>query len=160
MRTVKASLATIFVPGVACLLIPYLILDRLQIPLAPPQDFLQFLAFLAGGLGLFMVVWVSTAFVHYGKGTPIPIEPPTRLVIAGLFRYVRNPMYCGAVLIVLAETVYFRSAWLALYAAGLWGILHLALVVWEEPQLRRRFGTDYERYLQEVPRWIPRLRLR
>jgi protein-S-isoprenylcysteine O-methyltransferase Ste14 len=147
MRTLKTTLATLFVPGVACFLIPYFIVDRLQIPLAPPQGFLQFLAILAGGLGFFMVIWVSTAFVRHGKGTPIPIEPPTRLVIAGLFRYVRNPMYCGAVLIVLAEAVYFHSAWLTLYAAVLWSILNLALVFWEEPQLKRRFGTDYERYL-------------
>jgi len=160
MLTLKASLATILVPGVACFLIPYLILERLQIPLAPPQDILQFLAIFAGGFGLFMVIWVSTVFVHRGKGTPIPIEPPTRLVIAGFFRYLRNPMYFGAVLIVLAEAVYFRSAWLALYAAVLWGTLHSALVVWEEPQLKRRYGADYEQYLQEVPRWIPRLRLR
>ncbi len=159
MRTLKASLATILVPGVACFLVPYLILGRLHISLAPPQDILQLLAILVGGLGLFMVVWVSTAFVRRGRGTPIPIEPPTRLVIVGFFRYVRNPMYLGAVLIVLAEAVYFRSAWLALYAAGLWGILHSALVIWEEPQLKHRFGADYERYLQEVPRWIPRLNL-
>ncbi len=92
-----------------------------------------------------------------GKGTPIPIAPPTRLVINGLYRYVRNPMYVGAILIVLAETAYFSSLYLLLYTAGLWAMLHTSLVIFEEPQLKRRFGKDYEQYLTEVPRWIPRL---
>jgi protein-S-isoprenylcysteine O-methyltransferase Ste14 len=156
-RAIKSALATIFVTGVVCFLIPYLILDRLRIALSPPQDLYQILALLAGGLGLFMVVWVSAAFVRRGEGTPIPLEPPTHLVVAGLYRYVRNPMYAVAVLIVLAEALYFRSTWLVLYAGVLWAILHTALVTWEEPQLKRRFGIEYEQYLREVPRWIPRL---
>jgi protein-S-isoprenylcysteine O-methyltransferase Ste14 len=125
-----------------------------------PQSILQFLAILVAGLGLTMVIWVSTAFVRQGKGTPIPSEPPTRLVITGLYRYVRNPMYLGAIVIVCAEVVYFGSAALLLYAAALWASLHIALVVFEEPQLKRRFGPDYEQYFAEVPRWIPALRSR
>jgi protein-S-isoprenylcysteine O-methyltransferase Ste14 len=157
MRTLKTGLATIVVPGTACFLIPYLILDQAGVPLAPSWGIWQIPAVLAGGLGVFMVVWVSTTFVRQGRGTPIPIDPPIRLVVHGLYRYVRNPMYTGAVLIVLAEAAFFRSARLALYAAGLGAVLHAALVVWEEPQLKGRFGTEYEQYLKEVPRWIPKL---
>lgn len=104
-----------------------------------------------------MIVWVSTSFVRQGKGTPVPIEPPKRLVVQGLYRYVRNPMYFGAVLTVLGEAVYFRSEWLVLYAVSLWLMLHIALVTWEEQDLKMRFGPEYEQYLKAVPRWIPRI---
>ena len=157
MLSLKAAAATILVPGGACLLIPYFILGADHIPLAQPFRLLQFIAVLVAAVGIYMVVWVSTAFVRQGKGTPIPIEPPTRLVVTGLYRYVRNPMYVGAILIILAEVIYFSSFWLALYGIGLWAILHTFMVLFEEPQLKRRFGTEYERYLSEVPRWIPRL---
>lgn len=160
MLSLKSAVATIVVPGTACFLIPYLILNGAQISLTPPPGILQVMAILIAGIGLYMVVWVSTAFVRQGKGTPIPIDPPTQFVITGLYRHVRNPMYVGAILIVLAEAVYFYYAWLVLYALGLWAILHIALVVFEEPQLKKRFGADYEQYLKTVPRWIPKLRPR
>jgi protein-S-isoprenylcysteine O-methyltransferase Ste14 len=118
---------------------------------------LQFLAVVAAAVGVYLVIWVSTAFVRQGKGTPIPIQPPTRLVITGLYRYVRNPMYVGAILIVLAETVYFHSLSLLIYAVVLWALLHTFMLVFEEPQLKRRYKTEYEQYRAEVPRWIPRL---
>ena len=158
MLSLKSAVATIVVPGAACVLIPYYILISAQISLTPPLGILQVMAILIAGLGLYMIVWVSTAFVRHGKGTPIPIDPPTRLVITGFYRYVRNPMYVGALLIVLAETVYFGFPWLVLYAVGLWAALHTALVVFEEPQLKKRFGADYEQYLKAVPRWIPKIR--
>ena len=158
MLSLKSAVATIVVPGAACVLIPYYILISAQISLTPPLGILQVMAILIAGLGLYMVVWVSTVFVRQGKGTPIPIDPPTRFVITGLYRYVRNPMYVGALLIVLAEAVYFGSPWLVLYAVGLWAALHTALVVFEEPQLKKRFGADYEQYLKAVPRWIPKMR--
>lgn len=82
---------------------------------------------------------------------------PTRLVIIGLYRYIRNPMYVGALLIILAEAAYFGSLWLVIYAAGLWAVLHIFLVVIEEPQLKRRFGADYEQYVKTVPRWFPKI---
>jgi protein-S-isoprenylcysteine O-methyltransferase Ste14 len=137
-----------------------LVLNGAQISLTPPLTILQVLAILIAGLGTYMIVWVSTAFVRQGKGTPIPIDPPTQFVITGLYRYVRNPMYVGAILIVLAEAVYFFSAWLVLYALGLWAILHIALVIFEEPQLKKRFGADYEQYLKTVPRWKPKMHVR
>ena len=160
MLSLKSAVATIVVPGTACVLIPFYILNRAQISLTPPLGILQVMAILIAGLGTCMIIWVSTAFVRQGKGTPIPIDPPTRFVVTGLYRYVRNPMYVGAVLIVLAEAVYFQYAWLVLYAIGLWAVLHIALVIFEEPQLKKRFGSDYEQYLKTVPRWIPKLRIR
>jgi len=74
-----------------------------------------------------------------------------------LFRYVRNPMYVGALLVLLGEALLFRSVWIVLYAAGLWLVLHTFLVVFEEPQLGRRFGSSYRAYVESTPRWIPHL---
>lgn len=156
MFSLKSAFATILVPGTACFLVPYLILTATHVPLTPPIGILQIAAIFIAGVGFWMVVWVSTTFVRQGHGTPIPINPPTRLVVSGLYRYVRNPMYVGAVLVILAEVIYFRSAWLVLYAVGLWVALHTALVIFEEPQLKQRFGADYEQYLKTVSRWIPR----
>jgi protein-S-isoprenylcysteine O-methyltransferase Ste14 len=155
--TLETILATILVPGTACFVAPYLILRASGNPLNPPFGVVQFLSVLIAVLGLGMVVWVSAVFVRIGRGTPVPIHPPSRFVAAGLYRYVRNPMYVGALLIMLAWAAYFGSAWILLYAAGFWFVFTVFLTVFEEPQLRRRFGAEYEDYLKTVPRWVPRL---
>ena len=158
MRSIKAALATILVPGLGCVLAPYTILRATHLPLDSPIWVLQILAIVIAALGWGMIIWVSYAFVSLGKGTPIPIEPPTRLVVSGLYRYLRNPMYTGALLVILAEALYFGALALVLYAAGLCVVFQTFLVWLEEPQLKRRFGGAYLDYLNEVPRWMPRLR--
>jgi protein-S-isoprenylcysteine O-methyltransferase Ste14 len=157
MHALETIIATIAVPGTACFLVPYLLLRAAGTPTAPPFGAVQALSLPIIALGVGMIIWVSTAFVWIGRGTPVPIHPPARFVAAGLYRYVRNPMYAGALLIMLAEAAYFGSVWLLLYAAFFWTVFTVFLVVFEEPQLRRRFGAEYERYLKEVPRWLPRL---
>jgi protein-S-isoprenylcysteine O-methyltransferase Ste14 len=157
MLSLKTTVATIVVPGTACILVPYYILKASHVSLTPTIGLGQIFACLIMACGLFMILWVSTAFVRKGQGTPIPINPPTRLIIQGLYRYVRNPMYVGAILVVLSEVIYFHSGWLVVYAVGLWAALHTALVIFEEPQLRHRFGVEYEQYLSAVPRWIPKI---
>jgi protein-S-isoprenylcysteine O-methyltransferase Ste14 len=156
MLSLKTALAILLVPGAACFLVPYWILAASPVPLARPVGILQGLAVLVAFVGVYMILWVGAAFVRQGRGTPVPVEPPKNLVIHGLYRVVRNPMYVGAILIILAEAAYFASLYLLMYAAGVWAVLHTFLVVFEEPQLKRRFGPNYERYLAEVPRWIPK----
>ena len=157
MLTFKTTMATVLVPGGFCFLVPYFILKASPDPNSTSMGLLQIFAGLILLCGLYMVLWVSTAFVRQGHGTPIPIEPPTRLVVHGLYRHVRNPMYVGAVLILLGEVIFFSSGWLLMYAAGLWTALHTFLVVFEEPQLKQRFGADFTQYMQLVPRWIPKM---
>jgi len=153
---IEATLATIVVPGAAVILAPYLILSAQDSIPAPRTDLLGLLAILLVVVGASMMIWVSYSFVVRGRGTPIPIDPPSNFVAHGLFRYVRNPMYLGAVLVVISETVLFQCWWLGVYALGLWLVLHSFLVVFEEPQLRRRFGQVYLDYCASTPRWIPR----
>ncbi len=148
--------ATILVPGVAVVLVPYLILHATGGMSAPTVGILETLSILLALMGAGMVIWVSIVFVTHGRGTPIPIEPPKDFVGAGLYRFVRNPMYFGALLALFAEAIFFRSAWILLYAGMLWLALHTFTVFLEEPELERRFGETYREYRERTPRWIPR----
>jgi len=156
-RAIEAIVATIAVPGTAVFLVPYLILVRTRQVSSGHVGVLEAFGLGIALVGAGMVMWVSYAFVTRGKGTPVPIDPPRRFVADGLFRYVRNPMYVGALLVLLGEALLFRSTWIVLYAAGLWLLLHTFLVLFEEPQLRRRFGGSYSIYVASTPRWIPHL---
>ena len=152
-----ATVATILVPGGAIVLGPFLILKYTGVSSIPRLGPTEIGSLLVALVGVAMVVWVSVAFVTQGNGTPAPNEPPKNFVAAGLYRFLRNPMYFGALLAVCAQALIFRSAWLLLYAAILWLALHTATVLFEEPQLERRFGESYREYKARTPRWIPRL---
>lgn len=109
-------------------------------------------ALFTGTLGL--VLYCSRLFAVFGKGTPVPVDPPKELVVAGVYRFSRNPMYVGQVSILLSYFLYFGHLALLVYALT-WAVFVHAFVVWiEEPQLRRRFGVPYEAYTREVPRWL------
>ncbi len=100
------------------------------------------------------------AFIEFAKahGTPMPLAPPDRLVVAGFNRYVRNPMYVGLLVAILGQALLFGSVGLVIYAAVVW-LATASFVRWyEEPNLSRRYGSDYETYRRNVPAWIPRLR--
>jgi protein-S-isoprenylcysteine O-methyltransferase Ste14 len=96
-------------------------------------------------------------FLTVGRGTPAFYDPPRSLVLRGLYRRVRNPMYLSVLALVLSEALYFDSAVLLAYSAGAAVFIHLFVVLYEEPNLVRRFGPSYLAYRQAVPRWIPRL---
>ena len=151
-----SALATIVVPGVAVILVPYWILRATGELNGPRIGLLETVAIALALLGAVMVVWVSVAFVTRGKGTPVPVAPPEVLVAEGLYRFVRNPMYVGALLALVAEALLFRSAWILLYAGFLGLALHTFTVLLEEPDLERRFGESYRAYKERTPRWIPR----
>lgn len=150
------ALATILVPGTAVIVLPALILQATP-PGSPPQEGALGVVLIALALlGAGMILWVSVTFVVKGRGTPIPVQPPQSFVAQGLYRFVRNPMYLGVLLILFAEAIFFRSPWILLYAALLWLALHTFAVLLEEPQLEQRFGTAYRDYRAQTPRWLPR----
>lgn len=101
--------------------------------------------------------WCVSFLVTLGEGTQSPLDPTKRLVIAGPYRYVRNPMILGNVLLLVGEAVLFASWGILLLAALFWAAWHVVLVRVEEPSLRERFGSEYEAYERAVPRWLPRL---
>jgi protein-S-isoprenylcysteine O-methyltransferase Ste14 len=96
-------------------------------------------------------------FALQGLGTPAPIAPTRNLVVTGLYRYVRNPIYVAVVAIVLGQAVLLGDWRLIVYGALLWLAFHLFVVAYEEPTLEQTFGGEYEAFRANVPRWIPRM---
>jgi protein-S-isoprenylcysteine O-methyltransferase Ste14 len=88
------------------------------------------------------------------KGTPAPIDPPKELVVRGLYRYTRNPMYVGVLSLILGQAVTLYSLPLLFYAGVLFVTFHLFVVLYEEPKLTRMFGESYRNYRHTVPRWF------
>ena len=103
--------------------------------------------------GVGVCLYCSRLFWSLGRGTPAPNEPPDRLVVSGLFRFSRNPMYVAYV--AIAVGVFFVEGHLALllYPVALFLLAEIYLVELEEPRLVERFGADYEEYCRRVPRW-------
>ena len=95
-----------------------------------------------------------------GLGTPAPVFPTRHLVVSGLYRYVRNPMYLAVVSTILGQGLTFGNVTLLEYGGLVWLLFHLFVVVYEEPTLTASFGSDYKLFCTEVPRWIPRFRPR
>jgi protein-S-isoprenylcysteine O-methyltransferase Ste14 len=96
-------------------------------------------------------------FALQGQGTPAPLAPARRLVVSGLYRYVRNPMYEAVAAVILGQGLLFGDWRLLVYGAAFWLACHLFVVAYEEPTLRRTFGAEYDAFQSNVPRWIPRL---
>ena len=96
-------------------------------------------------------------FALQGLGTPAPIAPPQKLVVTGLYRYVRNPIYVAVVAIILGQAILFGDWRLMTYGGLMWLAFHAFVLAYEEPVLAQQFGVQYEDFRANVPRWIPRL---
>lgn len=108
-------------------------------------------------LGVGLVIYTNKEFLKIGKGTLVPVAPPKKLVVAGVYRYVRNPMIIGGLMIIFGETLIFASIQLFILFVVILVMNHIYFVYSEEPGLTKRFGSDYVEYKNNVPRWIPRL---
>lgn len=142
---------TIVVPGVGGVYVPWLILTRDG---AVPRPAAWY-AVAVIALGVALYIWCVWAFATVGRGTPGVWDSPRRVVAAGPYRWVRNPIYLSALVIVGGEAWLFLSATLTLYVAALALAFHLLVVGYEEPRLRARFGEQYAIYLRSVGRWVP-----
>src|SRR5918993_4362959 len=140
-------------PGIMAGLIPWLLTGwqvREPVPYWAPMRVLGMILLVAG---LTVLVQAFVRFVVEGLGTPAPIAAPGRLVVGGLYRYVRNPMYVAILASIVGQALLLGQLGLVLYAAALW-LISAAFVRWyEEPALCRRFGADYEAYRRVVPAW-------
>lgn len=155
MNLLKTIIFTIIAPGTVTILIPSWLLSSRSAP--PPANIgsLRLLGVLPILLGASIYLWCAWDFTFAGRGTPAPIDPPKTLVVRGLYRYVRNPMYVGVLAIILGEALLFASQRLFGYAAIVFVCFYLFVVLYEEPTLRRKFGESYEKYCRTVPRWLP-----
>jgi protein-S-isoprenylcysteine O-methyltransferase Ste14 len=107
-------------------------------------------------IGMYLLVECILLFNQIGKGTLAPWSPAQHMVIVGPYRYMRNPMILGVLLILLGESVCFSSLPVLLWFAAAFIINHIYFIMSEEPGLVKRFGDEYEQYRENVPRWMPR----
>jgi protein-S-isoprenylcysteine O-methyltransferase Ste14 len=109
-------------------------------------------------LGIAGLIDSFARFAWQGRGTPAPIAPPELVVVSGLYRYARNPMYISIISAIAGQAFVFGDIRLLQYAAVVWLLFHLFVIGYEEPTLRLQFGRSYDAYRAHVPRWLPRLR--
>lgn len=146
---VKNLLFTIFMPGTFIVLVP------LWLASGRSPSCWSWLGLVPLALGAAIYFHCMWDFAVKGRGTPAPIDPPRTLVVSGLFRCVRNPMYVGIILVLAGWAILFTSVRVLLYATGAALFVHLFIVFYEEPTLRRRFGASYQDYCRHVRRWLP-----
>ncbi len=106
-------------------------------------------------LGAAIALACVGTFVVRGRGTPAPFDAPREFVAAGPYKYVRNPMYIGALAALIGFGLYLHSVWTLLLCLALFLFVHLFVLFYEEPTLREQFGATYQNYCETVRRWIP-----
>ncbi|TIS54248.1 MAG: isoprenylcysteine carboxylmethyltransferase family protein [Mesorhizobium sp.] len=160
MRTFSAiagsALFLVAAPGVVAGLMPWLLTDHYRMPLSTIPGFVP--------LGWILVVGAAAILLHAfarfaleGLGTPAPVAPTEKLVVGGVYRHVRNPMYVAVLSIIFGQALIFSS-----WAVFVYGLIAAAAMIsfvkaYEEPTLARRYGAEYETYRRAVPGWLPRI---
>ncbi len=155
MAAAGSALFLVLAPGVVAGLVPWLLTgwesNEIWLPL-------RVLGALVTAGGVAVVLHAFARFVLEGMGTPAPVAPPERLVIGGAYRHVRNPMYVAVLAAILGQALLLGQVTLLAYAAFMWLVFAAFVRLYEEPELARRFGADYDAYRRAVPAWLPRLR--
>lgn len=162
MRKRSAAIgSTIFFilgPGTVAGLVPWLITGWESTDMPGWWWALRGLGAMCVLVGVAVIVHAFYRFVVEGLGTPVPAAPPSHLVVGGLFRHVRNPMYVALALMTGGQTLLFASWPLAIYFAVAWACTAAFVKIYEEPKLTDLFGDEYRTYKRHVPAWIPRVR--
>jgi protein-S-isoprenylcysteine O-methyltransferase Ste14 len=153
---VGSAVFLVIAPGFVAGLVPWWISHwRLETPFFGIPLF----RYAGGMLVMLGVIGLLDSFVRFavqGLGTPAPVFPTRHLVVSGLYRYVRNPMYLAVASTILGQGLTLGNVTLLEYGAFVWLLFHLFVLVYEEPTLRATFGSEYNLFCAEVPRWIPR----
>jgi len=148
----ESALFLVLAPGTVVGLVPWWISRwRVEPPLAgfaPVR--------LLGALLVAALLDSTARFALQGLGTPAPVLPTRHLVVTGLYRHVRNPMYVAVVSAIVGQGLILGNLRVLGYGALAWLVCHLFVLVYEEPVLRATFGADYEAFRATVPRWLPR----
>jgi len=148
-RFARALFAFLVLPGISAFLVPLLLA-----PDHPDPRPVHWVGALMIAIGTAILLWCVKEFYVLGKGTLAPWSPPRNLVMTGLYRWSRNPMYVGVSLIVFGWAIWFMSRGLLIYAVALAIAFHLRVVLGEEPWLARTHGEAWVKYRQSVPRWF------
>lgn len=149
---IKAVIAFLYLPGLLAFFLPVIIgiYDPWRSSFIP-------IGIIVILFGLTILIWCVRDFYISGRGTLAPWNPPKKLIVIGLYRFMRNPMYIGVLILVLGWSVLFSSPLLVLYLCILALSFHIRTVVYEEPYLKKRFKGEWDLYRQKVPRWFPKI---
>ena len=149
----KNLLFTLVIPGTVAVYVP--------LAIAGDRAIESGIALILGGLiitlGAVIYAWCIWDFAVFGRGTPLPLDAPKKLVIRGLYRYSRNPMYVGVLMVIFGWAAMFGSTSLLLYALCVGTCFQLFIILYEERRLKVEFGEQYIEYCSKVGRWLPRL---
>ena len=157
-RLIKVLFLMILGPGSVVIYIPCFLLFFSGSSDLIKFGWLQYLGILPVTAGIIISLWCFIDFIFKGEGTPVPTDPPKKLVVSGLYRLVRNPMYIGILILLFGEAVFFKSFILIGYTVCVYCLFHVFIIGFEEPSLRIKFGKEYEEYCALVPRWIIRIK--
>jgi protein-S-isoprenylcysteine O-methyltransferase Ste14 len=149
----------VLAPGVVAGVFPWWLTDWEPRHPLPYWLAARVIGFAVIAVGVAVLVYAFARFVSEGTGTPAPVAPTETLVVGGLYRYVRNPMYLAVVATILGQALALGQPVLLPYAAAVWTAMAVFVRWYEEPVLRRRFGAQYDTYSREVRAWWPRWHL-
>lgn len=153
---IKTFIFGAFVALILFLIVPYFLVslnDYLGLPIIS-HPILKMVGGLLGIVALLVILHSFFLFKIVGEGTPMPIEPPKKLVIKGLYKHTRNPMYLSYFALILAEFFFLGHLLLLVYLVLGVPIVHICTVFLEEPALKKRFDKDYDKYIKKVSRWL------
>ncbi|UDL88829.1 isoprenylcysteine carboxylmethyltransferase family protein [Mesorhizobium sp. PAMC28654] len=153
-----AGTAAFFIvaPGVVAGLVPCLLTDNYRLPWSTLTGLVAASAILIA-VSVAILLHAFARFALEGRGTPAPVAPTERLVVGGIYRHIRNPMYVAVLSIILGQALLFSSWTLAAYCVSVAMAMVSFVRLHEEPTLARRYGAEYETYRRNVPGWLPRL---
>lgn len=146
---------TILQPGIVAGLIPFLILGKdAEYILTTSWELHHYMGLFIFTAGLIIMLTCIAGFAVKGRGTLSPADPTQKLVISGLYRFSRNPMYLGVLLLLAGETLFFQSVYLLIYSLIVATSFNLFVIFREEPRLQKDFGDAYKEYCRKVRRWL------
>jgi protein-S-isoprenylcysteine O-methyltransferase Ste14 len=154
--TLGSAVFLVMAPGFVAGLVPFWISRwRIEAPFLGTLLF-RFAGAVLIALGGIVLLDSFARFALAGLGTPAPVFPTRHLVVTGLYRHVRNPMYLAVVSTIFGQGLLFGNVSVLEYGALVWLLFHIFVLIYEEPALRASFGSEYESFRAAVPRWVPR----
>ncbi len=149
----KNFLFTLIVPGAVAVYIPLLISQNSTIF----SNLSLMIAIFLFCIGCALYFWCLWDFASFGGGTPVLIDAPKKLVVRGLYRYSRNPMFAGVLIVLVGWAIMFQSLSLLIHWTCVALTFQIFIIFYEEPHLQTVFGNQYKNYCNKVGRWIPKL---
>ena len=153
MTKILKQITSFILPVTVLVIVPLLIEKNINVRFT----FISITGIVLICTGLYVMLLTISTFIRIGKGTLAPWSPTKKLVIGGMYAYVRNPMIMGVLTILIGESLLLTSTNIFIWAVIFFIINNIFFLLYEEPNLEKKFGEEYREYKRNVPRWIPRL---